>query len=100
MHRKVKEVAEGCCQFTTEQLYHFFFTSCSYTRGLFINHLIQPVRANAPGSHTGAHEVLGPELERIFAAPFTFAACAHYLSENGLLSPVPDLAYPSKCTAS
>ena len=79
MHRKVKEVAEGSCQFTTEQLDHFFFTSCSYTRGLFINHLIQPVRANAPCSHTSAHEVVGPELTRIFAAPFTFAACAHYL---------------------
>jgi hypothetical protein len=29
-------------------------------------------------SHS-AHEVVRPELERIFAAPFTFAACAYYL---------------------
>ena len=79
MHRKVKEVDGGLLQFTTEQLDHFFFTSCSYTRGLFINHLNQPVRVNAPISHTSAHEVVRPELMRIFAAPFTFAACAYYL---------------------
>ena len=79
MHRKVKEVPEGCCKFTTEQLYHFFFTSCSYTRGLLIKHLIQPVRVNAPCSHTSAHEALPAELERIFDAAFTFAACVYYL---------------------
>jgi hypothetical protein len=38
----------------------------------------QPVRVNAPYSHTSAHEVLGPELERIFDAPSPFAACRHY----------------------
>ena len=79
MHRKVKEVDGGLLQFTTEQLYHFFFTSCFYTRGLLINHLNQPVRVNAPCSHTSAHEALPAELERIFDAPFTFAACAYYL---------------------
>ena len=62
--------------------------------------ILQPARAESPISHTSAHEMSPEELERIFAAPFTFAACAHYLGENGLLSPVPDLAYPSKCTAS
>ena len=30
-------------------------------------------------SHTSAHEALPAELERIFDAPFTFAACAYYL---------------------
>ena len=79
MHRKVKEVDGGLLQITTEQLGHFFFPSASYTKGLIINHLIQSVRVNAPYSHTSAHEVVRPELERIFAAPFTFAACAHYL---------------------
>ena len=79
MHRKVKEVAEGCSKFTAEQLFPHIPGAFSYTRGLHIKHLIQPVRVNAPCSHTSAHEVLGPELERSFAAPFTFAACAHYL---------------------
>ena len=79
MHRKVKEVDGGLLQFTTEELYHFFFTSCSYTRGLFINHLNQPVRVNAPISHTSAHEMRHHKSTRILAAPFTFAACRHYL---------------------
>ena len=100
MHRKVKEVDGGLLQITTEQLGHFFFPSASYTKGLIINHLIQSVRVNAPYSHTSAHEALPAELERIFDASFTFAACRHYLVKMGSLSPVPDLAYPSKSTAS
>ena len=68
---------------------HHGATFPSYPRGVVIHEgpayqppqdlLIQPVRANAPCSHTSAHEALPAELERIFDASFTFAACAHYL---------------------
>jgi hypothetical protein len=78
MHRKVKEVDGGLLKFTTEQLFLHITGACPYARGLLINHLIQPVRVNAPCSHTSAHEVVGPELERIFDAPSPFAACRHY----------------------
>ena len=40
---------------------------------------LQPARAESPMSHTSAHEMSAEELERIDAAPFTFAACAHLL---------------------
>ena len=64
---------------------HHGATFSSYPRGVCIHQvrddrtILQPARAESPISHTSAHEMSAEELERIFAAPFTFAACRHYL---------------------